>query len=526
MMKRIIAFLMAALTVGMMMVSCTTETTTDDGEAESSPEASVSEKEESASKEEEIVLDPEKQTCDLKAGLYTIETVDGVKLNWDYHSVSTEDREAWEETVWGIHSYVRAEGREKVAYLYAGDGMESGLEIVNIKPGGTMKVDTIEACVPTVKQSWYIRDNGDGTYKMVCGSSSKLALGYNGKEFVLMDATDAKTNLKITPTENKSTRYAQWVSKEGNITVRLPIDVVDQVYSRVKSKSSIKDETELKKAIAETMQRFADNSQCTYNSLIELTGFTPYPHIIIYAFEHQDVMAGVVGGNCNIFVNVDWYVDDMEKMYLRWEKDQRNDFNFCTLHEMGHMFDWDRGWTFESEMQTDMKASYVLWDNQGMKNGAWGAPAEYPWNECFNIDNIDVGKGKLKGGYQGLSANMKYVEKDGEVVSYTYSIYRSAQMYVSYIKYCEATEGLSGFEGLKKAFHWYQDNGKNSASYGHDGAKKFHEFNAKLEEFMGLNVEKYMLENARETLGSKATWIEADWYATKANQEHRDKIDK
>ena len=523
-MKRIVALLLTLLMLASMVISCTTPEPTG-----TKNEPSASTPEEGTSSKEEEPLDPMKQTHPLKAGLYTIQTVDGVSLNWHNLTVTGEASDKWEETVWGIHTYSKAGGRENVAFLYAGDGMEKGLSLRTIKPGAEVNIDTIRACVPGAMQSWYIRDNGDGTFKMQPASTNQFALGYADGKFQLLKADEAGTSLKIVETENKSTKYSQWVSKEGNISVRLPVDVVDQVYNRVKGKSSIKDEAQLKAEIEKTMQRFADNSQCTYNSLIELTGFTPYPHIIIYAFEHQDVMAGVVGGNCNIFVNVDWYVDDMEKMYLRWEKDQRNDFNFCTLHEMGHMFDWDRGWTFESEMQTDLKASYVLWDNQGLENGAWGAPAEYSWDKCFNIDTIDVGATRRESGaYQGLSATMKYnTDKDGNVTGFTYSIYRSAQMYVSYVKYCEATKGLSGFECLKKAFHWYQDNGMTSASFQHDGAKKFHTFNEKLEEYMGLNVEKYMLDNSTEVLGmGKATWSQNDWYATIANQEHRDKIIK
>ena len=521
-MKRIVALLLTLLMLASMVISCTTPDPTG---TENKPSASTPE--EGTSSKEEEPLDPMKQTHPLKAGLYTIQTVDGVSLNWHNLTVTGEASDKWEETVWGIHTYSKAGGRENVAYLYAGDGMEKGLSLRTIKPGAEVNIDTIRACVPGAMQSWYIRDNGDGTFKMQPAATNQFALGYADGKFQLLKADEAGTSLKIVETENKSTKYSQWVSKEGDISVRLPVDVVDQVYNRVKGKSSIKDEAQLKAEIEKTMQRFADNSQCTYNSLIELTGFTPYPHIIIYAIEHQDVMAGVVGGNCNIFVNVDWYVDDMEKMYLRWEKDQRNDFNFCTLHEMGHMFDWDRGWTFESEMQTDLKASYVLWDNQGLENGAWGAPAEYSWDKCFNIDTIDVGATRRESGaYQGLSATMKYnTDKDGNVTGFTYSIYRSAQMYVSYVKYCEATKGLSGFEGLKKAFHWYQDNGKTSGSY-KNGAERLHTFNAKLEEFMGKNVEEYMLENSTEVLGNKATWGQSDWYATIANQEHGDKIMK
>ena len=517
-MKRIIALLLVLVTLGAVVIACNPATPTD-------PETPST----SGDENSEVVIDPEKQTHPFKQGLYTIKTSDGKELCWSALTVgpkADKTGDIWEETVWYIETVSKNKGAETVTYFFAGDLMENVIYVNTVKPDGEVKLDGRDHAKVVSKQAWYVRDNGDGTFKIVSSANPKFALGYKNDAFVTVLAEEA-SSFVITETENKSTAYAQWVSTKGNISVRLPVDVVDQVYERVKKESSIKDEAELKAAIEATMQRFAENSQCTYDSLIELTGFTPYSHIIIKAYEHQGVMAGVVGNNCNIFVNVDWYVDDMEKMYLRWEKSNQNDFNFCTLHEMGHMFDWDRGWNFESEMQTDLKASYVLWDNQGLENGAWGAPAEYGYKECFNIDTIDVGATRReRGGYQGLSADMK-CEKNaaGEVTGYTYSIYRSAQMYVSYVKYCEATEGLKGFEGLREAFHWYQDNNKTAGSY-KDGAERLHTFNAKLEEFMGLNVEKYMLDNSREKIGNKATWGESDWYATVANQENRDKLIK
>lgn len=520
-MKRIIALLLVLVTLGAAVISCTPAGTTADPETPSTSNGAPS----------EVVKDPNKQTYPFKQGLYTITTTDGKELCWSALTVGPKAEKTgdiWEETVWYITSAEKNGGAETVSYLFAGDLMENVIYTDIVKPDGVVKLDGRDHAKVVAKQAWYIRQNSDGTFKIVSSANSKFALGYKNNAFVLVETENA-SSFNITATENKSTNYAEWVSGKGNISVRLPVDVVDQVYNRVKAQSSIKDEAELKAAIEATMQRFAENSQNTYDSLIDLTGFVPYAHIIIKAYEHQGVMAGVVGNNCNIFVNVDWYVDDMEKMYLRWEKDGRNDYNFCTLHEMGHMFDWDRGWTFESEMQTDLKSSYVLWQHKDDANGgAWGAPAEYGWKECFDINTLDVGATRRENGaFQGLSATMKYeTDAQGNVTSFNYSIYRSAQMYVSYIKYCEKTEGLNGFEGLKKAFHWYQDNNKTSRSF-KDGAERLHTFNAKLEEFMGLNVESYMLANSTEKLGkAKATWSESDWYATIANQEHPDKREK
>jgi hypothetical protein len=516
-MKRIIALLLVLLMLGAALVSCTTPATTTDEPSTSGDENS------------KVEIDPEKQTYAFKKGYYSIKTTEGVELCWQALTVgpkADKTGDKWEETVWYIMTAEKNGGRETVSHIYSGDTFENVLSCNIVKPNGELILDGRDYAKVVAKQAWYVRENGDGTFKIVSSANSKFALTHKDGAFVLDEVANA-SSFTFTETENKKAGdvYAEWLSKGGDVTVRLPVDVVNQVYERVKKQSSIKDEAQLKAEIEATMQRFADNTQNTYESLIELTGFIPYPHMVVKADEHQGVMAGVVGNNCNIFVNVDWYVDDMTKMYLRWEKNGQNDYNFCTLHEMGHMFDWDRGWTFESEMQTDLKASYVLWDHKDDEKGAWGAPAEYNWDECYNIDTIDVGASRrYNGAYQGLSADMRYeTNSKGEVTGFTYSIYRSAQMYTSYVKYCEATEGLNGFEGLKAVFHWYQDNGKTSASYGHNGAKKLHEFNAKLEEFMGLNVEKYMLENARETLGTKATWCENDWYATIANQEHGDK---
>ena len=116
--------------------------------------------------------------------------------------------------------------------------------------------------------------------------------------------------------------------------------------------------------------------------------------------------------------------------------------------------------------------------------------------KIFNIDTLDTGA------YDGLSGGDMYYRATDEKISYKYSIYRCAQMYVSYIKYCENKSGLNGFEAMKQMFHWFQDQKLTTGS--NSRIKRFMIFNGKLEEFTGQNVGEYMTKNYRKS----------DWYVT------------
>ncbi len=490
-MKKIIALLLVLGTLCSMAVACAkpSETTGEPSESKSPSAQQPSQGGSSAAN-----VDPNKVTTvfdDLK--LYEIKASDGTVLQRNFREI--KEAKDWEGTVWSIGT-VKRQGGETVSVFYAGDKMQEGLEAKRLLSDGDVVVGGVIACDPGSKQGWYIRDNGNGTYKIVSAGNPKFSLSCkNGKFSMQLDETN-ETTFTITEVENKNigTKYSQYVSQKKNIIVRLPADVVDQVYERVKSGYQGKESEEsLKGRIADRMQLFAESVQKIYDSYIDLTAYVPYPRIIVYAYEHQDVMAGVVGGDNNIYVNVDWYVDDMEKMWKRWE-DGKEDYNFCILHEMGHMFDWNRGWTFESEMQADLKATYVLYSHKDDKYGAWAAPAEYPWNSVWNIETIDTK------GYNGLSGSMSY-RKTGDKVTYQYNIYRCAEMYTAYIKHCEATDGLKGFEAMKQTFHWFQENGYTSSSF--TGAEKIKTFNEKLTEYTGMDIDKFMTEYCKR---SKADW--------------------
>ena len=214
-----------------------------------------------------------------------------------------------------------------------------------------------------------------------------------------------------------------------------------------------------------TLQKYAENVQLVFDTYNELTNFTPYQVIIVHGYNYQGVMAGVVGGNNNVFVNCgpgEWFYSDLEKMEYRMTKMGRNDVNFMVLHEIGHMYDFDRGWNFESEMEADLKAAYLLHTVEG----SYAAPAEYERSRCFSTD---IGTE----GYKGLSG--------GKMTS-KYSIYRNAQIYTEF-----CTE--IGWENLKKTFHWFQSkDGVKACPSSASRYTKFKTFTDKLCEYSGVDL--------------------------------------
>ena len=498
-MKKIIALMLALLTVAVMLAACT-GTGTAEKPQETKTEETAATTEDATGKTGEPTenpVDPDKVTTPFdETKLYEIKASDGTVLQWDYFSIA--EAKTWDGGVWSVGKVEQGEG-QSVSVLYAGDDLVTALTAGTLLADKELKVDNICQGQPSIKQGWYIRDNGDGTYKIVSAANPVFCLDCKNGKFVLefTEKSTAAFTFTEAVNQNVGTLYAEYSSAKGNITVRLEPDMVDQVYKAVKRSYKDVAEEEVKARINDRLQMFADSVQKTYDALVELTDFAPYTHIIVKAWDKQGVMAGVVGANCNIFVNNEWYDTDMIKMWQRWE-DGKEDFNFCILHEMGHMFDWDRGWNFESEMETDLKASYVLYKYRNDEYGAWAAPAEYEWNKVFNIDTIDTG------GYKGLSADMKY-RKQGDNLSYSYSIYRSAQMYTSYVKYCEAEPNLRGYEALMDTFHWFQAEGLRTSSLTPE--ERFNTFNAKLTEFTGQDIDEYMTSHFKKN----------DWLATAAN---------
>lgn len=318
-------------------------------------------------------------------------------------------------------------------------------------------------------QMWKIVDNGDGTY-YVCPriAPSERYLSVKDGELVLSkvaagsDASACKWKIENISTTNSL--YYEYVSDKGQIMVRVPLDVFEaDNYDKWRNETSYKAWVPTEKVL----KQYANNVQHAYEEYIDLTNFIPYRNIIIHGYNYQGVMAGVVGNNNNVFVNCgegEWFYSDLAKMQYRMEADGKKDYNFMALHEIGHMFDWDRGWTFESEMQADMKAAYVLCT----VDGAYGAPAEYEHNRYFGKDIAE--------GYKGLSGGKMILNLDKK--GYGYSIYRFAEILT---RICNEE---TGWEALKQTFHWFQSK-EGAVAKGYSSWERFETFLGKIGEYGG-----------------------------------------
>lgn len=329
-------------------------------------------------------------------------------------------------------------------YICFGDEAEIRLTISTPIPG---KEPSVQTRRNNRSEQFVFVEQADGTYLIRSSYSDKIVLGYEDGKIVNQefDASNKNQYWSVTRIDYPQTTYKEWVSAKGDIFLRLPLNILE-----------VADTT------SERMQIFADDIQKMYEAYIELTGYTPYPAIVVKGDAKQGVMAGVVDGCNTIFINYEWYVEDMAKMQKRWE-DGKRDFNFCVLHEMGHMFDSGRGWNFESEMEADLKAVYVLYKHQNDdRYGAWAAPAEFPAVRCFNYETISKA-------YDELGADM---EKE-------YSFYGAAQLFTELVY-------ETGWEPLMKTFHYFQD--ENILASQLKPIERFNTFVSKWDEYTDVDV--------------------------------------
>jgi hypothetical protein len=124
---------------------------------------------------------------------------------------------------------------------------------------------------------------------------------------------------------------------------------------------------------------------------------------------------------------------------------------------MGHMFDTDKPWNFESELMTDLKVAYVL-----EKNQASAVLAE------FNEDEIFHG-GEIAEAYRRLSGDL----------SKEYDIFACTK------RFLDIKDNI-GWEPFRKTFHMLQ---KDCSSYiGISPRKKFDLFIGGLSHYSRENI--------------------------------------
>lgn len=310
------------------------------------------------------------------------------------------------------------------------------------------------------------KNKKEGTYLTIEGKKAVL------KE---LDAENEEQLFKIEKAA-KSTRFDEYVSKKGNIVVRFDYKLTQVTQNRLTESF---------------LQTFVDHFQEAYEAEIALTGYIPYDVIVIDGWKDQQIVAGVVDNYNVIVVDNAFMATEMKLMPLRLKFLNVYDMSFALLHEMGHMFDSQRAWNFESEAWTDLKLCYVIYkmteDHKKTDGRVYGcAPADYRGSkECFTYEkmadclNIHAHKGAMVTVYGFYGAAREFL-----LMAYDF-----------------------GWEPFIKTFHWFQDNGYTQPDF--ERMEKFEKFVEKLSEYSGKDIKKEYLT---------VSWpIFEDFYTGKTN---------
>jgi predicted small lipoprotein YifL len=301
---------------------------------------------------------------------------------------------------------------------------------------------------------WHIRQNADGSYSFYSHLNDAMCLSYKDGKFVAETAATATgiTSFNLNLEKRGTKLFNQYISSEGAITLRLP--------TKAKSRSGLTDER---------AQKWANDLNIAYEAFVELTSYRVYDNIVVKAYE-PCTHIGYVYTNCQynvISIGTDFAVNDLAKMVKR-DKEAAGDWNFCAMHEMGHLFDSQVGWYFETEMMTDFKLAYCL------TKGGTVAPSEFDASDYFSFENIMECYDKLGGGPMDKSKK--------------YGAYQAAYVFLRIQKQI-------GWEPFKQTYAWFIETGtKPSAKY-----DKFFVFLDKLTEFSGKDVRKLFSANEWKT---------------------------
>jgi len=299
-------------------------------------------------------------------------------------------------------------------------------------------------------QLWQVSKNKSGTYSILCAPNTSYCLGFENGRAVLQQRNYDNTAQEWNITEQENKSYQTYLSKGEIIELQISSSVTSIIP---KSR----------------LAKWVDDLEKAYYSFYELTNFKPYEKIIIVAYKKcTEIGYGYVIDNSNIIhIDKDLLVDDLKKMKAR-----NNDWNFCALHEMGHMFDCNRAWNFEAEVLTDLKVAYVL-----EANSASAAPAE------FDATNIFCGKDIINA-YSSLGTDF----------SKSYDVYALAHRFLK-------IKNDIGWEPFKQVFHNLQSN--NTSYSTATNQKKFETFITLLGNYSGKNIKSYFTQNEWNTIINK-----------------------
>ena len=327
--------------------------------------------------------------------------------------------------------------REEDFHVYAKD-TELVLDIDNawVREGTTVKLWNLTGYDV---QLWNIIQNENGTYTIAYSGDNQYCLGFADKNAVLQirDEMNPMQEWKLVDvSDTVPKQYLSFESEGGIIQLQLPLDILSVISES-------------------RLQQWANELEKAYYSFYELTNFKPFDYIIVEAYKPSNHIGWVINNSNIIHIDNEFIYTDLEKMAAR-----ECDWNFCTLHEMGHMFDFDRPWNFESELLTDLKLAYVL-----EKNGVAAAPSEFKASDIFYGANI-----------------INAYDILGSDFSKTYNIFGCTK------RFLEIKEDI-GWEPFKQTFHYFQ---ANEVSYtGNSKQQKFENFVELLSGYGNVDVKSY-----------------------------------
>lgn len=323
-------------------------------------------------------------------------------------------------------------------HIYA-KGTELLLDIHNawVTPGNTVKIWEYTGYDAQV---WSLSENPNGSYSILHRADPRYCLGFAGGSGVLQirDRRDPAQEWVAAQAAGPE-EYRSFFSKGRVVELQLPPDI-DRILP------------------ATRLQRWADQLETAYGVFAELTGFSPFRTVTVEGCKpapNPGYAGWVYPGRNTIHVDRDFLRRDLEKMNRR-----RSDWNFCVLHEMGHMFDFGRPWNFEPELMTDLKVAYVM-----EKTAAAAAPAEFDASTVFYGGDIAQAYARLGGDF-----------------SQHYNIFGCTR------RFLEIKDRI-GWGPFRETFHYLQ---QRSSTYARiSGAQKFQLFVQTLTRFSGQDIQRF-----------------------------------
>ena len=387
-----------------------------------------------------------------------------------------------EANTWTIEPKLSAKG-EEVYVLFCTYDPHDVAEPDKLLPGkGLVRASYRDN---DANQQWTLEKNSDGTFKLINYKNPRFCLVTDASgQPVLAETSKAGTeaNWKI---EEKTTfeEFRTWYSKDDTdrkVIFQLPVNILEAAN-----------------ITSDRIQQFVEDTVTMYYTYIDFTDFVTYDHIILKAYEKEKYIAYVVSGYMCVSADKEFITADLRRMGERTVKHKVQDANFMMLHEMGHMFDRGRKWSFEGEAMTDIKAAYVLYTNSN-----WvAAPSEFDSATYFNAATITDS-------YKRLGGSSMDGTKDG------YSIYCCAAIFVDIIQ-----NNIKNWDKVKEMYHWYSANQDNidpvkwyreahnldDKTAVTEGAARLDLYIAKLTEFGGVDVRSLITPKDYQSMLAKCS---------------------